>query len=157
MLRAQLENINYFLTLVDLLSKPWQLLLKNIFLSPIIVMISRFQIYLEKHATKNEEWQNRSCKSCKYRVNIAFSHWKGASHVRFDWILWLPARTIGFILTHTSYIHIIPVSHKNHSLGYILHFLKKTLNKKLLYYYGKNNFSIPYLNRSYIVMYLLFN
>ena len=61
----------------------------------------------------------------------------------------------GFI--HISHIHIISVSHKNYSYGYILHFLEKRLNKKLPYHYGNNNFFDTLLLSLYVIMYLVFN
>jgi len=42
-----------------------------------------------------------------------------------------PLLHCGFILTYTSQNHISPVSHEIYSWGYILHVLKKGLNKEL--------------------------
>ena len=65
----------------------------------------------------------------------------------------------GFIYTHTytSHIHIIPISHKNYSKGYILHFVKKKLSKKLPHHYGKDNFFDTSLKSAYVIIYLVFN
>ena len=65
--------------------------------------------------------------------------------------------TYGFIQTHTSHIHITPVSNKNYSLGYNYTSSKKKLNQKLSYFYGKNNFFDTSLESSYVIMYLVFS
>ena len=92
------------------------------------------------------------CVHIKYKERFRFVFPKGTQSNS-----WTPPHQLSDSYTHTliSYPYIIPVSHKNYSQGYILHFLKKKLNKKLPYYIGENNFFDTLLELSYVIICLI--
>ena len=77
------------------IEKPWQILLKKIlFISNQCRDIKVFKFTRKNHATRSEVWQYlRTCKRCKFEINIAFSNWR--VHLMMNWVvkLWLSVWT----------------------------------------------------------------